>query len=151
MPVEAQPKKVELSLKELKPWVQGLVETFQAKQLILLSGPLGAGKTEFVKIVLQTLGSEETSSPTYGLIHEYEVAKRKNVYHIDLYRIEGEEDLESSGFWDLFDNEDGLIFVEWADKAQASDFPQHWPTLHTKIEKSADDNHRAYSVSSNPF
>ena len=96
---------------ELSAWLKQLKKEFSNKQLVLLKGPLGSGKTALVKNFLSLLGCEETHSPTYGLIHEYKVKSFENVFHIDLYRLESEEDLESSGFWDLFANNQGLIFV----------------------------------------
>ena len=136
----------ELSLDQLDAWVEELFQAFSSKQLVLLNGDLGAGKTEFVKRVLNYLECDEVASPTYGLIHEYKTSKRSQVFHIDLYRIDGEDDLESSGFWDLFTMEEGLVFVEWAERAPRSHFPLHWEITEIEIKKSENPEIRQYSV-----
>ena len=139
-------EKINLSLDQLGEWVRGLSKTFSNKQLVLLSGPLGAGKTEFVKTILNNFGCEEVNSPTYGLIHEYPAPLKDRVFHIDLYRLKDEEDLESSGFWDLFENDQGLIFVEWADKLPRSVWPLHWDQLLIDIELQDGMDARLYNV-----
>ena len=135
-----------LSIDQLNPWVSELTQGFSNRQLVRLNGDLGVGKTEFVKTVLQIMGSEEVASPTYGLIHEYQTSKRKNIFHIDLYRIDGEDDLESSGFWDLFSMNEGLIFVEWAGRIPENLYPLHWDIIDIEILKGDDPEIRSYSV-----
>ena len=136
----------ELNLDQLNDWVKRFCSNLSNKQLVLLSGPLGAGKTELVKKILQNFGCDEVNSPTYGLIHEYAVPNRENVFHVDLYRIEDGEDLESSGFWDLFDKDQGLIFVEWADQLPESQWPLHWELVSIKIDKVEGKDTRLYNV-----
>lgn len=82
--------------------------------VVLLTGEVGAGKTEWVKgFVNSYLGdSSQVTSPTYSLINEY-TQNEKKISHVDLYRISGPEDLESVGFWDLF-LEAQVVLVEWA-------------------------------------
>jgi tRNA threonylcarbamoyladenosine biosynthesis protein TsaE len=139
----------ELQLSELKPWLNKLTPLFSKKQLILLTGDLGAGKTQWVRSLLECLGSEEVSSPTYGLIHEYSVQGLKNVFHIDLYRLKDEEDLESSGFWDLFSMDEGLILVEWANRLDSSLFPLHWSRWELEITPGMGAESRVYKLKKN--
>jgi len=79
--------------------------------VILLSGTLGAGKTTFVKGLARGLDIEETiTSPTFTVISEYE--GNIPLYHIDLYRIDDEEELEQLGLEEyLYGN--GVTVVEW--------------------------------------
>ena len=134
-----------LSLSEVPAFCQELSQQLQKKQIVLLEGPLGAGKTELVKEFVKALGGLESSSPTYALINEY-VLKQKTAYHVDLYRIDGEEDLESVGFWDLFEGDEGLIFIEWASRLEISQLPLSWSKLKVKVSK-PDDNHcRIYEI-----
>lgn len=86
----------------------------RAGDWIGLIGPLGAGKTTLVRGVLQSFGLQDVQSPTYTLINQYSTNPRVN--HLDLYRLENAEDLESIGYWDLED--DTITIVEWIDKIE---------------------------------
>lgn len=82
---------------------------------ILLEGGLGAGKTTLVQGIAEGLGiAHAATSPTFTLIHELR-GGRLPLYHVDLYRIETEDQLFDLGIADLFDG-DGLLAVEWADR-----------------------------------
>jgi len=98
-----------------------LVELLATPQLLLLKGDLGAGKTTLVKGIAAALGAadpDEVTSPTFTLIHEYDGAwkgKPVKLFHLDVYRLEGERQLESLGLDDLL-TDDALVLVEWGDK-----------------------------------
>jgi tRNA threonylcarbamoyladenosine biosynthesis protein TsaE len=88
-------------------------ELLEPGQIILLSGELGAGKTILVQGICNGLGvDEDVTSPTYTLINEYE--GELTVYHMDLYRLEDEEDLYDVGVEDYLDTE-GIVLIEWPD------------------------------------
>jgi tRNA threonylcarbamoyladenosine biosynthesis protein TsaE len=81
--------------------------------IILLQGELGSGKSTLARAVLRALGHEgAVPSPTYTLVEPYSFPGLA-VYHIDLYRISDEEELEFLGWSDL---EDGLRLVEWPER-----------------------------------
>jgi tRNA threonylcarbamoyladenosine biosynthesis protein TsaE len=98
-----------------------LVDLLKPPQLLLLRGDLGTGKTTLVKGIAQALDAaepDEVTSPTFTLLHEYDgIHKGKPVklYHIDVYRLEGERQLETLGLDDLL-TPDALVLVEWGDK-----------------------------------
>src|ERR1700684_1353724 len=98
-----------------------LVELLKPPQLLLLRGDLGTGKTTLVKGIAQALDAaepDEVTSPTFTLLHEYEGTlngKPVKLYHIDVYRLEGERQLETLGLEDLLSSEDALVLVEWGD------------------------------------
>lgn len=94
-----------------------LVTQLRPPKLVLLRGELGAGKTTLVKGIAEGFGAarqDDVTSPTFTLIHEYRSPK-VTVYHIDLYRIDTERELETLGIDDLF-GEDSVLLVEWGDK-----------------------------------
>lgn len=81
---------------------------------ILLSGELGAGKSTFARALITAAGHVgPVPSPTYTLVEPY-VLSQGNIYHIDLYRVSDQEELEYLGWSEL---DDGLRMVEWPDRA----------------------------------
>ena len=90
-------------------------------QLLLLRGDLGTGKTTLVKGIAQALDAadpDEVTSPTFTLIHEYEGIREGvpvRLFHLDVYRLEGERQLETLGLDDLL-TQDALVLVEWGEK-----------------------------------
>jgi tRNA threonylcarbamoyladenosine biosynthesis protein TsaE len=98
-----------------------LVRLLKPPQLLLLRGELGTGKTTLVKGIAQALDAaepDEVTSPTFTLLHEYEGTrdgKPVKLYHLDVYRLEGERQLETLGLDELLTN-DALVLVEWGEK-----------------------------------
>ena len=95
-----------------------ITELLQAPKLVVLRGELGAGKTTLVKGMAAALGAAdaaEVTSPTFTLVHEYQGRKVK-LFHLDLYRLESEQELEGIGLWEMADAPDALVLVEWGDK-----------------------------------
>lgn len=85
----------------------------QAKLVVILEGGLGAGKTTLVRYILQCLGcTDQIKSPTYNLVHQYQILAR-NIYHLDLYRVNDSDDLAHIDLQDIVLDDDGLIFIEW--------------------------------------
>ena len=90
-------------------------------QLLILRGDLGTGKTTLVKGIAQALDAaepDEVTSPTFTLLHEYDGArdgKPVKLFHLDVYRLEGERQLETLGLDELL-TPDALVLVEWGEK-----------------------------------
>jgi tRNA threonylcarbamoyladenosine biosynthesis protein TsaE len=94
-----------------------LVELLVPPKLVLLRGDLGAGKTTLVKGIAAAFDAaeeENVTSPTFTLIHEYR-GPRANLYHIDLYRIDTQRELETLGLDDLR-TKDSILLIEWGEK-----------------------------------
>lgn len=86
----------------------------KAGDMIAYKGGLGAGKTTFTRGIAIGMGlGDSVTSPTFALVNEYR-GERINLYHFDMYRIESEEDLESTGFYD-YPFEDNIAAVEWSE------------------------------------
>ncbi|OGP66382.1 MAG: tRNA (adenosine(37)-N6)-threonylcarbamoyltransferase complex ATPase subunit type 1 TsaE [Deltaproteobacteria bacterium RBG_16_44_11] len=84
--------------------------------ILALSGELGSGKTCFTAGLARGLGVSENyqiTSPTFTLINEYKA--RCNLYHFDLYRLNGYSEFEDLGYEEYFSGE-GVVVIEWAEK-----------------------------------
>ncbi len=98
-----------------------LAAILKPPQLLLLRGDLGTGKTTLVKGIAQALDAaepDEVTSPTFTLLHEYDGTqggKPVKLFHLDVYRLEGERQLETLGLEELL-TPDALVLVEWGDK-----------------------------------
>ena len=78
----------------------------------LLEGDLGAGKTTLVKFYMQLFDLDnEVSSPTFGIINQYALESNP-VFHIDLYRLDNNKDLEEIGIFEIL-HSGYTIFIEW--------------------------------------
>ncbi len=84
----------------------------QARDCILLSGPVGAGKSLFARAVIQELcgNNEEVPSPSFTLVQTYS-CKDRAIWHIDLYRIQSKESALELGLDDALDH--GISLIEW--------------------------------------
>lgn len=84
--------------------------------VILLQGGLGAGKTTLTQYLAHALGvgrEQYVASPSFALLHEY--SGRLPVYHMDLYRLSDEEDVEAAGLLEYLDQQ-GVTIIEWPDR-----------------------------------
>ncbi len=102
----------------LADWIQAL----RPGDFVLLRGDLAAGKTTFIQAVLKKLGLAPGSSPTYALHHRYQKGLLK-IEHWDLYRLKSLEQLESTGFWDLIQDQESIYFIEWPDIVPSGSWP----------------------------
>ncbi len=86
-------------------------------RLVILRGDLGAGKTTLVKGIAEAMGAnaDDVTSPTFTLVHEYP-GKGRKLYHLDLYRLEREEELLALGMEEMEAEPDALVLAEWGEK-----------------------------------
>ncbi len=113
------------NLEELRNWTRDFAKQLGPKEVVLISGKMGVGKTQLVRHLVETLGGKQISSPTFALHHEYPT-KSGIIDHLDLYRISSNAELESLGIWDLFQKSQGLILIEWAERIDFRLIPKSW-------------------------
>jgi len=105
-----------------------LAENLQGGEIIALMGELGAGKTTFVKGIAEGLGIREVvTSPTFVIIKTYQ--GRLPLHHMDFYRLNNPQDLETIGFED-YTGGGGILAIEWAEKF-LSELPH--PIIHVSF------------------
>lgn len=106
--------------------------------IIAYSGGLGAGKTTLTRGIIMGLGlPDDVFSPTFTLSNEY-CNKDVTVYHFDMYRINGINDLENIGFYD-YPLEDSVCIIEWSENVQEI-FDDN--TITISIERIDDDTRK---------
>lgn len=140
------PSTVVKNLKEAEKFAKELALSFRRPCAVLLDGDLGAGKTQFVKWFVEALGGGgEAHSPTFA-IHQTYATKSGVIDHLDLYRLEDFQDLESTGFWDLMKQDEPMIFVEWASRLNAHVWPKTWQIIQLEILKQTDEDERRIQI-----
>lgn len=109
--------------------------------VIAYTGGLGAGKTTFTRGLAVGLGlGDNVTSPTFSLVNEYQ-GENICLYHFDMYRIMGTDDLETTGFYD-YPLEDSVFAIEWSENI-ADELPDN--TIYINI-KNVDENTRIITV-----
>ena len=105
-------------------------------KLVLLRGELGAGKTTLVKGIAEgfdAASEEDVTSPTFTLVHEYR-APSVNLYHIDLYRVDTERELETLALDDLM-AENSVLLIEWGRSSHTWSASGMWKSLWSGWER----------------
>ena len=128
------------SAEETKLAGEALARCAQPGDIVLLTGDLGAGKTQFTQGFARGLGAtDDVISPTFNLVLTYS-SGRMPLHHFDLYRLEHANQLEDIALREYLES-DGVCLVEWAEKFPAA-FDEH---LAVRIEK-VSENERALWV-----
>ncbi|HZD32986.1 MAG TPA: tRNA (adenosine(37)-N6)-threonylcarbamoyltransferase complex ATPase subunit type 1 TsaE [Candidatus Angelobacter sp.] len=95
-----------------------LAANLRELRLVILHGDLGAGKTTLVKGIAEGLNAapqDDVTSPTFTLIHEYR-GPEVTLYHVDLYRIDTQRELETLGLDEMIAEDGNLVLMEWGEK-----------------------------------
>jgi tRNA threonylcarbamoyladenosine biosynthesis protein TsaE len=111
----------------------------RAPVIVMLRGELGSGKTTLTKGIISGLGAapeEDVTSPTFTLVHVFH--NHCTVYHVDLYRIDTPQDLESLGLEDAL-GEQAVIIVEWSERFT---YRTDWPRVEISLEHAGGDSRR---------
>ena len=103
--------------------------------VIAYRGGLGAGKTTFTRGLAIGAGLEdEVTSPTFALINEYH--GDLDIYHFEMYRIEGTDDLETTGFFD-YPMDESVFVIEWSENISEI-LPEN--TIYIEIKRTGDES-----------
>ncbi|MBQ0110871.1 MAG: tRNA (adenosine(37)-N6)-threonylcarbamoyltransferase complex ATPase subunit type 1 TsaE [Oscillospiraceae bacterium] len=125
-------------------FAENLVKRQSTPVFFALFGSMGMGKTAFAQGVAQGCGyGDYVSSPTFNIINIYE--GEKTVYHFDMYRVNSEDDLLSTGYFDYIEDEGGVTVCEWSENI-AEYLPQN--ALKITIERLSE-NERKITVEEN--
>ena len=116
-------------------FMQAILRQYNPKRnglVISLEGPLGGGKTEFLKGIAKFLKlKEKVFSPTFLIMKSFSCKTRffKTLWHLDCYRIEKPKEIKELDFLEIIKNPQNLIFIEWGDKIK-----KILPKGHLKIK-----------------
>lgn len=106
------------NLDEIENVAASFLEYVGDKKLFALYGPMGVGKTTFIKAVGKCLGVEDDiSSPTFAIVNEYVTSEGKSMFHFDFYRVNTIEEAMDFGYEEYFYSGD-RCFIEWPEKIE---------------------------------
>lgn len=110
-----------------------LAPVLQAGDVVLLEGPVGAGKTHFARSFIRTLccTAQDVPSPTFTLVQTYTPLRGAAIWHADLYRLGDASELEELGLLDAFNT--AICLVEWPERLGLSR-----PSRHLMVQLSPD-------------
>lgn len=111
-------KQLEVNLSQLKDFASGMAQGLKGREVIALSGELGAGKTTFTQALAATLGvTSVVSSPTFTLAKEYTTQTGWRLYHYDWYRLHHRDEIKALGIAELWLKPATLTVIEWPERA----------------------------------
>lgn len=118
-------------------FAENFAKKLNKKDVVVLSGNLGSGKTKFVQGVLKYFGLEnEISSPTFTIVNEYD-ANICPIYHFDVYRLADTDEFYAMGGEEYFEN--GICLIEWGEIIEDA-----LPSNYTKISFTKSDENLDY-------
>ena len=125
------------STKQTEEFAQEFAKLIQPNDCIAFIGPMGMGKTAFVRGLVKGLEIDgEVCSPTFSLVNEYK-GRNFSLYHFDMYRVNNIDDLYSTGFFDYLESEN-VLAIEWSENISDA-LPNN--TIYVEIKR-IDENTR---------
>ncbi len=110
---------VSRSVAETEKIAEDFAKTLSTGSVIAMRGDLGAGKTCFTRGFAKGLGFDgDVNSPTFAIVNEY-LGGRLPLYHFDMYRINGWEDLYSTGYFEYMES-GGVLIIEWSENIESA-------------------------------
>lgn len=134
-------EKITHSAEETIEFAKEIGSRLKKGDIVAYTGSLGAGKTTFTRGLAMGLGMDDNvTSPTFSLVNEYH-SRDISLYHFDMYRIMGADDLETTGFYD-YSTDDSVFAIEWSENI-SEELPDNAVIIN--IER-IDDNTRRITV-----
>lgn len=128
-------------INELPNAARQLLDFSRGERVFLFEGPMGAGKTTFIKFICEELGVDDTaSSPTYSIVNEYN-SPLGQVFHFDFFRIKSEIEAYDLGF-EEYAYSGNYCFIEWPERIESL-----WPRNYIKVIMETDENLRTINLS----
>lgn len=121
------------SLDELSQAAAAFIESLGDDRVFAFEGEMGAGKTTFISEVCRLLGAtDDSGSPTFSIVNEYQGADGAPIYHFDFYRLESPEEALDMGAEDYFYS-GNLCLIEWPDRLGTL-LPEEAVTVRLTVE-----------------
>ncbi|HEY0297694.1 MAG TPA: tRNA (adenosine(37)-N6)-threonylcarbamoyltransferase complex ATPase subunit type 1 TsaE [Arachidicoccus sp.] len=135
---------IEFTIDTIKETAQKLWERYSNKKVWAFDAPMGAGKTTFIKTLCSAVleSKDIVASPTFAIINEYQSDVAGKIFHMDWYRLKGEEEAIEAGVEDALQS-GALCLVEWPELAQLL-LPED--ALYLKIEILSQAQRRIYTL-----
>ncbi len=119
------------NLQEIRETAKDFLDHFRKNRIFAFYGPLGSGKTTFIKALCKELQAEDNiSSPTFSIINEYSSESNGEIYHFDFYRLEKQEEVYDLGYEEYFYS-GKFCFIEWPELVKDI-LPEG--TIHIRIQ-----------------
>ena len=112
---------------ETSDFAKNFAAYLHPKDIVFLNGELGSGKTFFVKSICAEFGIQNVTSPSFAIVNQYKNSKK--ITHFDFYRIKKLEELYDIGIEDYLEDDESIIFIEWAEL-----FPGVLPKKNYQVE-----------------
>ncbi len=127
-------KKLEISsLSQLDTVADAILSNLNGRNIVLLQGEMGAGKTTLVNAIASELGSTDSvSSPTFAIVNQYLTPNERSIFHFDMYRIEKVEEALDFGIEEYLDSGE-LCLIEWSERI-AELLPDNCMEVKIKID-----------------
>ena len=125
---------------ETEKLAENFAKSLHGGEVIAFRGGLGMGKTAFTRGLARGLGNSSfVSSPTFAIVNDY--GGNPRLYHFDMYRISGIDDLESVGFFDYM-NDSSVLCIEWSENIEFA-LPEN--TIYIEFERTGE-NERIITI-----
>ncbi len=106
------------SVQDTEKLGEKIAASLKGGEILAMYGGMGMGKTAFTRGLARGLGAKESvSSPTFALVHEYH--GRLTIYHFDMFRVTGWDDLYSTGFFDYLET-GAVLVIEWSENIEGA-------------------------------